>query len=306
MKRFVLLVALFIIHHSLFLIPASAQSNPDTVNGWFLRDVVGNDSALTHSRIVADTAMEGTRSQAFYFYLPQNTAVRWQKNYARTYTMSSVIQVWIRLNHFGIGQLQTVRFQFFVAANDSLYPVGTPATIGVEQLNLWFEYTINRGSAPSTFDRLALKLYFNPSSANGDAEVFFDDLRLIYFNGGNLDSVIVLDRFGDTTVTGIKEIEGRVPQNFYLAQNYPNPFNPETRISYTVSRMSMVTLTVYDALGREIAVLVAERKYPGRYEVRFDASGLPSGIYFYRLAVSSVEPLQAGAFTEVRKMILMK
>jgi hypothetical protein len=88
------------------------------------------------------------------------------------------------------------------------------------------------------------------------------------------------------------------PSSFVLDQNYPNPFNPTTAISYQLSAVSEVRLAVYDILGREIEVLVNERKGPGKYEVRFDASRLASGVYFCRLT--------AGRYVEARKMLLMK
>jgi hypothetical protein len=85
---------------------------------------------------------------------------------------------------------------------------------------------------------------------------------------------------------------------FSLQQNYPNPFNPSTTISFIIPAFSFVTLKVYNVLGSEIATLVNAKKPEGSYEVKFDATGLSSGIYFYSL--------QAGSFVETKKMILMK
>ncbi|MFA3783586.1 T9SS type A sorting domain-containing protein [Melioribacteraceae bacterium 4301-Me] len=93
--------------------------------------------------------------------------------------------------------------------------------------------------------------------------------------------------------------------DYTLEQNYPNPFNPTTKISFSLPEASYVTLKVYDVLGREIAVLVDENKPAGRYEIQFDASELPSGIYFYRIAIHS-DRLTAGNKTFVRKMLLIK
>jgi hypothetical protein len=87
-------------------------------------------------------------------------------------------------------------------------------------------------------------------------------------------------------------------KDFYLEQNYPNPFNPSTVISYQLPVSSDVTLKVYDVLGNEVAILIDEYKPAGNYEVEFDAVGLTSGIYFYKL--------QVGSFVETKKMILMK
>jgi hypothetical protein len=88
------------------------------------------------------------------------------------------------------------------------------------------------------------------------------------------------------------------PHAYGLSQNYPNPFNPKTGVRFQVPGVSDVKIIVYDLLGREIAVLVNEKKAPGSYEVKFDASGLSSGVYIYRLT--------AGNYVECRKMVLVK
>jgi endonuclease/exonuclease/phosphatase family metal-dependent hydrolase len=92
--------------------------------------------------------------------------------------------------------------------------------------------------------------------------------------------------------------EGILIKDFELYQNYPNPFNPSTSIQYAVSSRQFVTLKIYDVLGNEITTLVNEELSAGEYEKEFDAIGLTSGIYFYRL--------QAGNYNQTRKMILMK
>jgi hypothetical protein len=97
------------------------------------------------------------------------------------------------------------------------------------------------------------------------------------------------------------EVTIAAPKNFALSQNYPNPFNPSTVISYELpdgGTPHVVSLRVYDVMGREVASLVNETKEAGFYEVKFDASGLASGLYFYRL--------QTGNFTAVKKLIFMK
>lgn len=99
-------------------------------------------------------------------------------------------------------------------------------------------------------------------------------------------------------VTGLNELNGLNPSTIRLEQNYPNPFNPTTKISYSIPQSSNVTLKVNNVLGSEVATLVNEEKAAGRYKVEFDATALPSGIYFYQL--------QAGDYTNTKKMILMK
>jgi Secretion system C-terminal sorting domain len=97
-----------------------------------------------------------------------------------------------------------------------------------------------------------------------------------------------------------QEIEAEVsaPLVFSLEQNYPNPFNPSTKISWQLPVGSQATLKVYDVLGNEIATLVNEVKAAGKYEIEFNASELPSRVYFYKL--------QAGSFVETKKMILLR
>jgi len=105
---------------------------------------------------------------------------------------------------------------------------------------------------------------------------------------------------------GVEDENNFVADDFFLQQNYPNPFNPSTSIRYTISSViasgakqsQFVTLKVYDVLGNEVATLVNEEKPAGSYKVKFDAAGLSSGIYFYKL--------QAGTFTETKKMTLIK
>jgi len=88
------------------------------------------------------------------------------------------------------------------------------------------------------------------------------------------------------------------PEQFELSQNYPNPFNPSTTINFSIPQSSIVTLKVFNTLGQEVKTLVNQNMESGVHSISFDASELNSGIYFYRL--------DAGQFTEVRKMTLIK
>jgi hypothetical protein len=89
-----------------------------------------------------------------------------------------------------------------------------------------------------------------------------------------------------------------MPHSYSLDQNYPNPFNPSTKITYSVSQESPVTIKVFDLIGQEIAVLVDDVKEPGSYSVSFDALGLSSGVYIYQM--------RAGNFTSVKKLSVLK
>jgi hypothetical protein len=98
--------------------------------------------------------------------------------------------------------------------------------------------------------------------------------------------------------TGVNEGRRNAPDHFELQQNYPNPFNPRTGVKFQVPGVSTVKIAVYDMLGREVAVLVNEKKVPGTHEVSFDASGLSSGAYLYRFT--------AGNFVQARKMLVIR
>ncbi len=117
-----------------------------------------------------------------------------------------------------------------------------------------------------------------PTTSTGIA--FVDDLRL----SGPVD---------------VKETtNSQTPASYKLFQNYPNPFNPSTKIKYSIPQESSVTITVFDVLGNNIETLVNENKPVGKYEVVFDASNLPSGVYYCRI--------KAGEFVETKKMILLR
>ena len=104
--------------------------------------------------------------------------------------------------------------------------------------------------------------------------------------------------FSQTQITGLKNESGIIPIDWKLDQNFPNPFNPSTTINYQISKPGLVTLKVYDILGREIIALINENKVAGFYEINFDASKLSSGIYIYQL--------KSNNFVSSKKMILLK
>lgn len=96
----------------------------------------------------------------------------------------------------------------------------------------------------------------------------------------------------------VQQIGTEVPEKFSLEQNYPNPFNPTTNVRYEISKNSLVKLKIYDVLGREIKTLINQMQTAGRYRITFDMSEYSSGVYFYKI--------QAGDFSDIRKMVLVK
>lgn len=98
------------------------------------------------------------------------------------------------------------------------------------------------------------------------------------------------------TVTDIKN--KILPTSYSISQNYPNPFNPTTVIEYSLPEKNKVEIKLYDLLGREVRTLLNEERLPGKYNIKFNASGLASGVYFYRIT--------AGRFIKTKKMILLR
>ncbi len=121
------------------------------------------------------------------------------------------------------------------------------------------------------------------------------DSCLVFFGSLYLDTLWAA--FGCSgAISGIEK--NLIPFKFSLSQNYPNPFNPVTKIQYDIAKKSDVTLSIYDILGKHIETMVNETKDAGSYIVEYNASALPSGLYFYKL--------EAGNFSEVKKMVLIK
>jgi polyhydroxybutyrate depolymerase len=127
-------------------------------------------------------------------------------------------------------------------------------------------------------------------------------------SSGNIDinaSEEIWNFFDQSIQNNILNVsKNRMWYSFELYQNYPNPFNPNTTINFSIPKSSFVALKIYDVLGSEIVTLVNEEKPVGSYEIEWNASALPSGIYFYRLQVYA--PGRAGSFFETKKMILLK
>jgi hypothetical protein len=99
-------------------------------------------------------------------------------------------------------------------------------------------------------------------------------------------------------VSTTTDVEEQQPAEFALEQNYPNPFNPSTTIRYSLPQRSQVTLSVFNTLGQEVAILANGEQEAGYHEIHFDASNLARGVYFYRI--------QAGDFVATRKLLLTK
>ncbi|MFN3872459.1 MAG: T9SS type A sorting domain-containing protein, partial [Ignavibacterium sp.] len=215
------------------------------------------------------------------------------------YSQQTISSVQIRLNevlhtrtgdltftieHLGI--IQTVIFEVGVDGQDFISTIlGDDNTI-----------PIANGTAPFTG-------YYIPTNSLSVFNGFspFGDWTLTITDGYAGNDGILNSWSLNISLDGATDIEKEnelILNNLSLSQNYPNPFNPSTSIQYAVSSRQFVTLKVFDLLGREVVTLVNEEKPAGVYEVTFDATGLSSGVYLYKLI--------AGNYSETKKMILIR
>nr|HMT11242.1 immune inhibitor A [Ignavibacteria bacterium] len=155
---------------------------------------------------------------------------------------------------------------------------GQPSYHGVQS---WIYERINLN--PYIGQRIKLRFnYISDNGLPGDG-FYFDNFRVVNYTDGPV---------------GITQTGNEVPVRVGLYQNFPNPFNPATKIKFDLASSTFVKISVYDVAGREISVPVSQNMNAGSYEMEFDASRLPSGVYFYRI--------ETAEFTSIRKMVLVK
>lgn len=204
--------------------------------------------------------------------------------------------------------------QVFMNLGDRYFTIGNINTTGFDQLALSFGL-YSSGDIPITIeyrtdnDGLWSDVTYNDQPAGGSWKLFeitesglpAAEFLSIRFSKNNSQQYRLDDirlRGVDTETTSSEIVTDGLPNTIRLDQNYPNPFNPATTIQYSLPGSERVTLSVYDMLGREIAVIVDEVKSAGVHTATWDASGASSGIYMY--------VLQTNEFRTTRKMTLMK
>lgn len=188
------------------------------------------------------------------------------------------------------------------------YDLGTAQSIDSLRLSFYkwesgrmFEYSVHASEDSLNWTALVENVW---SDNQEWTEIIFSQVQSKYVrlviqrsNQGPFASIWEVELYGTDGVTSAGN-EIQLPGSYELLQNYPNPFNPVTIISWQSPVDSWQTLKVYDILGNEVALLVDEHKTAGRYEVNFNAAGLASGVYVYRLT--------AGNYTETKKMVLLR
>jgi uncharacterized delta-60 repeat protein len=235
----------------------------------------------------------------------------------------------------GFGDPAVTSVNAVVYANTPPPGVLSKSNFAIGVVDRYYDISVTpQNSGTNSNFNASLRLYYGEDESQGIDE---DKLKLVrYTNNGwiyvggtvNIDenyveatgvTVAGIFAFADPdSITNVDTENNVIVDNFKLEQNYPNPFNPSTKIRYSIPNViasetkqsANVTLKVYDILGNEVATLVNEEKPAGVYEVEFKShsdggQNLPSGVYFYRIAIHS-DKLSAGAFTETRKMMIMK
>ncbi|MBI3003820.1 MAG: T9SS type A sorting domain-containing protein, partial [Ignavibacteriales bacterium] len=204
----------------------------------------------------------------------------------------------------GVDPLSYADFEFYVHGG----PSGVSINVLLEN-DLGNSFPrVNGGSVPAnTWKLISIPMnQLNPNryaihrfdilEVSGTSKTYFvDDIRFV---GG---SQTAAKSHSDGTFTGKDEL----PSSFNLSQNFPNPFNPTTRISYALPEVASVTVEVFNAIGQSVAVLQSGQQQAGAHQVEFSASGLATGIYFYRLTALSADG-QKNLFVKTRKMLLTK
>ncbi len=229
-------------------------------------------------------------------------------------------------NYYGISDSGQAFYNDYASAG--VTSEGSPLTwhinskLGADSINAFKKITIRMQNIPMLMTKM-MRWYRDPNGGNKTKStskfvkdengrwIFdYDRRKVEYFNDTlscnyyaseqpvSTDGKVVGST--DWKYLGVVSVNNQslIPNLFSLEQNYPNPFNPSTEIKYSVATAGQVTIKVYDLIGREVATLVNEVKQPGTYTAQWNANSFASGVYFYKM--------NAGNFTDIKKMILMK
>jgi hypothetical protein len=164
-------------------------------------------------------------------------------------------------------------------------------------------YTNATIAAPGAFgSAIQISQFYPQFSTRGYKPVMIEynnsagDVAALWVGVDGANKRLFFDRLN--AITSVNQNQNGIPEAYSLSQNYPNPFNPATKIEFAIPKNSLVTMKMYDILGREVAVLLNREMAAGSYTINYDASALPSGVYFYKIT--------SGDFSDTKKMMLVK
>jgi hypothetical protein len=196
-------------------------------------------------------------------------------------------------SHFGYPNGGNKINFFGGSISTGLSPVNNSFTLRIPEIEYFADSISNAPFSATAFHAGYAYTFVNPGS---------DSILNVIVAGGVTPGSAISSQtwvYSDTiTITGIKEIKNISPSGYKLFQNYPNPFNPSTTMNFSIPEYSFVTLEIFNLLGEKIVTLVSQDLSKGTYEYKWNAEGMTSGTYFYRLT--------AGEYSEVRKLLLLK
>jgi len=203
-----------------------------------------------------------------------------------------------------LGGIPTIRTGTISVTGDAWGTINLPLGSFSNALRVKYVISTKDSSNPGTpiviTTNLTSYVWFAPGKKFPVFEIVY---TTITFNDGLSGTQKSINYTTNNVPIGIQPISHEIPAGFNLFQNYPNPFNPTTKIRFEIPplegvRGRIVEIKIYDILGSEITTLVSEQLKPGTYEVNWDASNYPSGVYYYKLS--------AGDYLETKKMVLVK
>lgn len=253
------------------------------------------DSFITMKEVVKDTISNGKVFRKIQYSWISPSGIQTDVKYQRNDTVTGLVYLLDNGNEYIADDLK-------IMVNDTIYysryfyeNVATvlKSSVPVNQFNI---NTIKRNynTSGTGIGALSYSLVngFGLTYLREDVE---DNAKIDSIKGCRINGIV----YGDTnTIVGVNDQIPNTPDEYSLYQNYPNPFNPSTAIEYAIPQRGMVSLKIYDLLGREVSQLVNKEQNAGRYKVQFNAGSLSSGIYFYKL--------ESGSFIQIRKLMLLK
>ena len=286
----------------------SPCDNPDYINPIWEYDHSEGRCSVTGGYVYRGQNIPGLIGKYIYGDYCQKTV--WSLDIADT-SNQSILTAPGRIVSFGVDQSSELYVLTFNPDNIYMFfdplPVELVSFVGeyrndqvklswetaTETMNYGFE--VERTVNSNTWNNIA----FIPGNGNSNSPKYYNytDADLIS-TGVFKYRLKQIDNDGTYDYSNEISIIVSIQNNFSLSQNYPNPFNPNTTIYYSVPVNAFVKINIYGVLGNEVAILIDEEKFEGRYELEFNANGLTSGIYFYRM--------QANEYIDVKKMIITK
>jgi N-acetylmuramoyl-L-alanine amidase len=278
-----------------------------SVASWFQPATSGSTTGIDSAAFTRDTVVtlsllpSGSRSGRLSYVWNTTTSTDWLiREYlsggpGRSFTWKKAGS---RLQAYVYGDGSGMLFRFAVDDSVDAFPSGP---VQNHEVNQWLPIDwVGWRLVEWDFDNDSVGTWLGNGKLEGLLR--FDSFQLKYPSGSKIKSgaiyVAQLQVAKFLIADAVDPIAGTVPLAFELSQNYPNPFNPTTNLEFRISSLEFVSLKIFDVLGREVATLVNEVRPTGAYTVRWDASALPSGVYFYQL--------RAGNAVQTRKLVLAK